>query len=160
MGDLDAIVGLGERALARSPHPGLSVDPEKLRALASHCLTGQYRLTGPRTYAQVAFHEVAPETLVAACLAIADEMACYRGGEVTVVQFYSEAPGAGLGLVRNVMRWAQSDRWVQAIAFEPLSVHDHRTVELLRLLGLQHETLTLSWHRGGSESVKTHRQSA
>lgn len=150
--DIDALVDFGVRALQLSPSPGLDVDAQKLRVLASHCVCGQWRLGGPRTFAQVAAHADRPSILVAACLAEAAELACYRGGEVTVMQLWSEAGNAGLLLLRRLMDWARSDPWVRALSFSPNNMQDERTRELLQHVGLTDPSITWTWFRGASIS--------
>lgn len=81
------------RVLTIQPH-GMVVDEAKVRATATHAIT--------KGYAAVAEKD---GKIVAYIGALIDEHPYYERQQMCVVAWYSDAPGAGLRLFRDMMDW-------------------------------------------------------
>lgn len=129
--DVDAIVRLGMDGLNADPYPGLVIDPAKVRAVVVSCVSA------PADFAWVAVDEGGK--VVASVLATVHDMVFHERKQATVLQFWTEAPGAGAPLMRQFLRWARARRAIKSIVFTLECGADPRIGKLMHRLGLRQE---------------------
>ncbi len=128
--DLNAIVGLGLKALEAGAYPGLVISTEKVRSVALDCISS------PKNFAWVAEED---GEVVAAVSAIVHDMMFHERKQASVVQFYTRKPNAGLPLIREFLKWARGRRVIKAICFTLECDADPRIGKMLERLGLKKE---------------------
>lgn len=70
--------------------------------------------------------------------------------QASVGLYYTLVPGAGLGLVREFIRWVKSRPAIKIAVFELEPGVDPRLVKFLKRQGFMRESLNLSYVRGAS----------
>ncbi len=128
--DIDAITDLGLEALTVNAYPNLVIDPDKVRAMATECVSAASN-----------FSWVAEKDgkVVAAVSALIHDMMFHERKQATVVQFYTTEPNAGLPLLRKFLEWARGRRVIKMICFTLEVNADPRIGKMLNRLGLQAE---------------------
>jgi len=122
------MVRLGVDALKKDPAPRQRISTEKLTNLARTCIVD------PNHYAKVS---VVGLEVVASVCAIVDDQMLYERKQATVVQFYTIAPGEGVKLLRDFMRWCREQRKIKSIVVLVEHGADPRIGRLLERLGLK-----------------------
>lgn len=128
--DIPAIVDIGIKGLMNDPYPNLVIDPIKVKAIATECVSSASN-----------FSWVSEEKgeVVAAVSVLVHDMMFYERKQATVVQFYAIQPNAGLPLIRKFLEWARSRKIIKMICFTLECRADPRIGKLLKRLGLQKE---------------------
>ena len=125
--DVEAIVSLGLEALRTDPYPNLVISEDKVRAFTRLCISA------PSDFVWVAEKD---GEVVASVAAVVTDMTFYERKQASVVQFYSRAPGAGMPLLRELMRWVRGRRAIKMVVFTLEHRADPRIGKLLTRLGL------------------------
>jgi hypothetical protein len=129
--DVPAIVRLGMAALNESPYPTLRISEAKVIEVAKACVSS------PQHFAWVA--EVEGEVR-GAVTAFVDDCLFYERKQANVVQFYArEAPGEGIKMIRELMRWARARPVIKMVCFTLEVSADPRIGKLLSRMGLKAE---------------------
>ena len=128
--DIPGILDLGMEALKNDPYEGLVISRDRMFEVARTCVSGA---------AHFAWIGEQDGKVVAAVLALVGPMSFYERSQATVVQFYSKAPGEGIKLMREFLRWARGRRNIKAIMFTLEHRADPRIGKLLTRLGLKVE---------------------
>ena len=121
------MVRLGIDALKASPAPRQRISGEKLQNIARECIVG------PNDYAKVS---VQNGVVVAAVCAVVDEQILFERKQASVIQFYTTAPGEGIKLIRDFLRWARAQRKIKSIVFMLEVDADPRICKMLERMGL------------------------
>ena len=121
------MVNLGVRALKADPAPRQRISTEKLQNLAYECVIE------PNNYAKVS---VINGEVVASVCALVQEQMLFERKQATVVQFFTVAPGEGVKLIRDFLRWARPQRKIKSIVFVIEANADERIVTMLGRMGL------------------------
>lgn len=138
--DIRAIVELGVEALELNPQPGMVIDRLKVKEVATDCVSSA------RHFAMVA--EVNGMVEGAVC-AFANENLFHKRQQASVVQFYTRAPGEGIKLLRELLKWYQSRPALRALYFTLEHRADPRIIKMLRRLGLQTELPIMAIFKAG-----------
>ena len=128
--DIDAITDLGLEALTVNAYPNLVIDPDKVRAMATECVSAA------SNFAWVAEKD---GKVVAAVSVLVMDFAFHERKHATVVQFYTREPNAGLPLLRKFLSWAEGRRSIKMITFTLECNADPRIGKMLKRLGLNEE---------------------
>ena len=128
--DLPAVVSLGIEALETDPYPGLVISPDRVKAVATDCISSACN------FAWVS--EVEGDVVAAVCAQVHD-MQFYERKQATVVQFYTRHPGAGIPLIRKFLKWARSRGAIKLIVFTLECRADPRIGSMLERMGLSVE---------------------
>lgn len=127
--DVPALVALGIEALNEDPYTELIIDPEKVRKVAVECVSAA------TNFAWVAERD--GEVAGAVC-AIVVPMMFYERSQASVVMYYCRrAPGEGIALLREFLRWARARPVIKLIEFTLERHADPRIGKLLTRLGLR-----------------------
>ena len=127
--DVPAIVRLALQALNEDPYPNLVISRPKVEAMA------RVAVSSPQHFVWVA--EVDGEVR-GAVAAIVDDCTFYERKQANVVQFYArEAPGEGIKLIREFLRWARSRQAIKQIIFTLEGNADPRIGKMLVRMGLK-----------------------
>lgn len=125
--DLAAIVDLGLEGMATGAYPGLVVSRAKLEDVARQCVSAA------QNFCWVAERD---GKVCAAVSAIVHECVFHTHKQMSIVQFYSRAPGEGIKLMREALRWGRSRPTIKVITFTLEVDADPRIGKLLSRLGL------------------------
>lgn len=128
--DIDAVTLLGIKALEQDAYPNLVIEKEKVRAMATECISSSSNFSWVT--------EIDGE-VVAAVSAFVTDMMFYERKQANVVQFYTTAPNAGLPLIREFLKWSRSRRVIKLICFTLEVQADPRIGKLLKRMGLKEE---------------------
>lgn len=128
-GDIEQLLALGREAMERGADPRLRISPAKMRAMAVYCLSGA------GNFALVCEDEAGK--IHGAVVAFVDEMLFYERRQANVVQFYCTAPGWGVKMLRELIRWAWSRPIIRAVVFTLEVDVDPRVAKLLERLGIE-----------------------
>lgn len=125
--DVKAIVRMGRKALDAAGYKGLFVDPDKLLAEAKECVSSA------RHFSWVS--ELDGE-VVASVVGRVDPFMWFKGQQLSIVQFYTEAPGEGVKLLRQLRKWYIGRAGIRAITFVFEGNADPRVQKLIdRIFG-------------------------
>lgn len=129
--DIDALVKLGIEAMQEvSPFPNMRIDHEKVRDMAQTVVANNMH------FCWVCETD---EGVVGAVSAFVHDMDFYERKQASIVQFYCKAPGEGVRLLREFLRWARARRIIKMIVFSVECGADPRIGKLLERLGLSKE---------------------
>lgn len=127
--DLRAVVALGVEALERDPEPDLRIDRESITGMVRECISG------PSHFCWVC--EDDDGQVVGVVSAMVEDMALYERKQATVWQFYCKAPGWGVKLIREFLRWVKPRRIVKRVVFQLERDADPRIAVMLKRMGLK-----------------------
>lgn len=68
----------------------------------------------------------------------------------SVLLYYTQVPGAGIGLLREFARWVKGRSAIKVAVFELEPDADPRLVRFLKRLGFDRESLNLTYVRGAT----------
>lgn len=125
---MEAVVALGIEALEREPEEDLVIDRRAIKDMVRECISG------PSHFCWVCERD---GQVVGAVSALVEDMALFERKQATVWQFYSKAPGEGIKLIRELLRWAKGRRVIKRVVFQLEVNADPRIAAMLRRLGLQ-----------------------
>lgn len=126
--DVPAIIRMALQALNEEPYPYLVIDKAKVERTVKHVVSSAQH------FSWVA--EVGGEVR-GVVGAVVDDCMFYERKQATVVQFYAkEAPGEGVKLIREFLRWARSRPAIKMIVFTLEGGADPRIGLMLKRMGL------------------------
>ena len=128
--DIEGIVALGLEALAKDAYPNLVVSKVKVFSLATEIISSA---------SNFAYVAVKDGIIVGAVCALVHTMLFYERSQASVVQFYCKSPGAGVKLLRELMKWVDSRPVIKMVCFTLEAKADPRIGKLLTRLGLNEE---------------------
>lgn len=137
--DLDAIVELAIESVSRDPLP-VRISKDAMRETARSLLA-------PAHFMWVT--EVAGR-VVAAVAACVQPSFWFERAQCSVLLYYSRAPGAGIGLLREFARWVKGRAAIKVAVIELEPGADPRLVSLLNRLGFSRESANLTYVRGAA----------
>lgn len=126
--DIPAIVALGIEALNIDPLEELLISPEKVKAMATECVSSA------NSFAWVC--EIDGQ-VQGAVVALVHELMFYERKQASCIMFYCRARGWGLPLMRQFLCWARSRPAIKLIVFTLERNMDPRIGVLLKRLGLK-----------------------
>lgn len=124
--DIQAVGDLGLEAMELNPYEGLVVSERRIRD------TARSAITSPSDFCMVCEQD---GQVVGAVTAVVHEMTFYERKQASVVQFYCKAPGQGIRLIRELLRWVDGRRAIRAVVFTLEHDMDPRIAKMLRRLG-------------------------
>ena len=101
--DIDRAMPMLRRVLSAQPH-GMVIDENKLRVTALRTIT--------HGYCAVAEYD---GKIVAYIAGLVDENPYFERLQLTVIGWYSEAPGAGFRLYRMMMKWRDANPMIGSV---------------------------------------------
>lgn len=138
LGDVPAIVDLAVESVSRDPLP-LRIDRE---AMAD---TAETLIAGNQHFAWVAEQDGVVVAAVGAC---AHPGFWFERLQASVLMFYSRAPGAGIGLLREFAKWVKSRPAIKVATFSLEPNMDPRIGKMLARLGFTLQTPSFTYIRG------------
>ena len=134
--DVNAITRLGIEALSRDRPKQMLISRDKIRAMIITIINEEKH-----------FGWVAEEDgeVVAGVGALVHEMLFFERQQCSVVMYYCNKPGAGIALLRHLMKWAKSKSYIKMIEFTLERTGNERVKKLLGRLGLT-ESLPILMH--------------
>lgn len=135
--DADSIVSLGVESVSRDPLP-VTIDKRAMRETFLS-LVGR-----PNQFAWVAEDD---GVVVAGVVACSQPIFWARGHQVSVLLFYTRAPGAGLPLIRQLVAWIKGRPVIKLAVFELEPGADSRILTALRRMGFTRESANLTYVR-------------
>lgn len=128
--DIKGIVALGIEALETDPYEGLVISRARVEDAARECISGSNH------FAWVCEQD---GEIVGSVCAFAIPMMFYERFQLSVVQFICKAPGEGIKMIREMIRWADGRPAIKSIVFTLEHKADPRIGKLLRRLGFEAE---------------------
>lgn len=128
--DATGIVALGLEALRMDADPLLVISEERVCRVTRECISN------PGDFVWVAVQD---GKIVASVAAMVTDMLFHERRQANVIQFYSQVPGAGMPLLRELVKWYRSRPVLKLLLFTLEHRADPRIGKLLRRLGLQVE---------------------
>lgn len=126
--DIPAIVAFAHKGLETNPLPGMRVDRAKVYKAA------KYVVETPRQFAMVASHD---GKIVGSLCAVVDDCDWYERKQASVLQYWSEYPGAGIGLLRAFRDWAKLQPAIKALVVMVEHGSDPRIPRVLERVGFR-----------------------
>lgn len=127
--DIPAIVELGIEALKDDPLDGLLISREKVEKMAIECVSAA------NNFGWVCERD---GKVVGAVGALVHELMFYERKQASCVMFYcKQAPGEGIALIRQFLRWARGRPAIKLIVFTLERHADPRIGRLLGRMGLK-----------------------
>ncbi len=117
------------QALNEDPYPHMVIDRAKVER------TVRFVVSSAKHFAWVAEVNGEVKGVVGA---VVDECMFYERKQATVIQFYArEAPGEGVKLIRQFLKWARSRPAIKMIVFTLEGNADPRIGKMLSRMGLR-----------------------
>lgn len=137
LSDVPAIVDLAVESVSRNAWP-VEVDREAMAETARTALN-------PAHFLWVAEQD---GKVVGAFGAIVQPSFWFKKLSCSVLLYYSRAPGMGLPLVREFIKWFKGRSAIKCVMWEVEQECDHRIIKFLRRVGFSREAVTMTYVRG------------
>lgn len=134
--DIDAIVDLAMESVSRDPLP-VKRDREAMTVMAKATLNPAHFLWVTEINGEI----------VAAVAACVQKSFWFRGMQASVLLCYSRNRGAGLGLIREFVRWCKSRSGIKVAVIELEPSTDPRLIRFMKTVGFSREGTNLSYVR-------------
>jgi hypothetical protein len=135
--DLSAMVDIAVESVARNPLP-VNIDRQAMKE------TVRVAITSPAHFAWVGEHDGLVE---AALGAVVQPSFWFRGGQASVLLYYTRRAGLGLALMREFARWVKSRPMIKVAVFELEPESDPRLVKALERMGFTRQSTNCSYVR-------------
>ena len=139
MSDIPAIVDIAIESVSVNPLP-VKIDREAMAQTVSSCLN-------PAHFAWVAEKD---DVVVASVIACAQQSFWFTKLQCSVLLYYTRVPGAGLPLIRELVKWIKSRPAIKVAVVEFEPGVDPRLVRFFKRVGFSRESLNLSYVRSAS----------
>lgn len=137
---LSDVDGLTELALSAMPDsPELQVSPRKVRAMV------EFFAASTEHFQLAAFEDGVP---MAGLAMLVTEMPFHERLEGTIVFCFSRSAGAGLHLLRALLKFVNSAMQIRRVSWAMNAGFDRRIITMAKNLGFQSEHPTFMYYKG------------